>query len=151
MWTRPLTLGNGLLLACLVIGCGGDSSFKPSIPVYPAKGKLEYQGKPLAGVTLIFHPVDENQKIKPQATTDAEGNFAATTFQTGDGAPEGEFIITLLVRSGESDSTREDAEAEGRTMPAKIKFPAKYQNPNTSSLRIKAGKAQPNLGILEIK
>ncbi|MEY4191025.1 MAG: hypothetical protein RIR17_1761 [Planctomycetota bacterium] len=150
MWTNFKTLGFALILFCQVLGCGGDPSFKPSVPVFPAKGKLEFQGKPLDGVTLIFNPVDENQKIKPQATTDGEGNFTATTFQTGDGAPEGEFIITLVVRSNESDSAREDAEVEGRSKPAKTKFPAKYQNPATSNLKVKVSREKPELGVLSI-
>jgi len=151
MWTKIQPFGLGWLLGCLILGCGGDSSYKPTVAVFPAKGKLEYQGKPLAGVTLIFNPVDENQKLKPQATTDAEGNFAATTFSTGDGAPEGEFIITLVIRSEESDSAREDAEAEGRTKPAKIKFPVKFQNPATSGIKIKVSKEKAEIGSIELK
>ncbi|MEY4396222.1 MAG: hypothetical protein RL595_3471 [Planctomycetota bacterium] len=151
MWTNFKTLGFALILFCQVLGCGGDPSFKPSVPVFPAKGKLEFQGKPLDGVTLIFNPVDENQKIKPQATTDGEGNFTATTFQTGDGAPEGEFLITLVVKTEESDSAREDAEGNGRAKPAKTKFPVKFQNPTTSTLRVKVSKGQADLGTLEIK
>lgn len=151
MWTKLFPHHLVWLLGCLILGCGGDSSYKPTVAVFPARGKLEYQGKPLAGVTLIFNPVDENQKIKPQATTDAEGNFAATTFSTGDGAPEGEFIITLVAKSEESDSAREDGEATGRNNSKKLKLPVKFQNPATSTLRVKAGKSQPDLGTLEIK
>ena len=151
MWTKLQPFGLGWLLGCLILGCGGDSSYTPTVQVFPAKGKLEYQGKPLAGVTLIFNPVDEKQKLKPQATTDAEGNFVATTFSTGDGAPEGEFLITLVVRSNESDSAREDAEGNGRAKPAKTKFPVKFQNPTTSTLKVKVSKGQADLGTLEIK
>lgn len=150
MWTNIKIKIASWFLITLIAGCGGNTSFQPSVKVYPIKGKLEYQGKPMPGVTLIFNPIDETQKIKPQATTDGEGNFVATTFQTGDGAPEGDFIITLVVRSNESDSAREDAEVEGRTKATKIPFPPKYLNPTTSGLKIKVTPGNPDLGVLSV-
>jgi hypothetical protein len=48
----------------VILGCGEKPSFKTTVPVFPASGKILYQGKPLAGIILIFHPVDVNQKIK---------------------------------------------------------------------------------------
>ena len=69
MWisTKPHFL---LLFSFMVIsGCGEESSFKSTVPVFPASGKILYLGKPLAGVILIFHSTDVNQKIKSQAIT----------------------------------------------------------------------------------
>lgn len=141
-----------LFFSCIVIsGCMENSSFKPTVPVFLASGKILYQGKPLAGIILIFHPADVNQKIKSQATTDDDGKFVATTFKTADGAPEGDYIITLVVSSNESDSTREDAATERQFRKERpVRFPSKYQNPATSPLKVKVIKNQPDLGILEI-
>ncbi len=151
MWisTKPHFL---LLFSFMVIsGCGEESSFKSAVPVFPASGKILYQGKPLAGVILIFHSKDVNQKIKSQATTDGDGKFVATTFKTADGAPEGDYTITLVVPSNESDSTREDAATERQFRKERpVRFPSKYQNPTTSPLKVKVIKNQPDLGILEI-
>ena len=135
----------------VILGCGEKPSFKTTVPVFPASGKILYQGKPLAGIILIFHPADENQKIKSQATTGDDGKFVATTFKTADGAPEGDYTITLTVSSNESDSTWEDAATEKQFRKEGIVlFPSKYQNPATSSLKVKVTKNQPDLGILEI-
>lgn len=151
MWisTKPHFLH--LFFCMAILGCGEESSFKSPVPVFPASGKILYQGKPLAGVILIFHPADVNQKIKSQATTGDDGKFVATTFKTADGAPEGDYTITLVVPSNESDSAREDAAIERKSRKeGQVRFPPKYQNPATSSLKVKVTKNQPDLGILEI-
>lgn len=140
-----------LFFFTVILGCAEESSFKSPVPVFPAFGKILYQGKPLAGIILIFHPADENQKIKSQATTDEDGKFVATTFKTADGAPEGDHTITLVVTSNDSDSSREDAATEIQIRKDRpVQFPSKYQNLATSPLKVKVAKNQPNLGILEI-
>ena len=151
MWisTKPHFLH--LFFCTVILGCGEESSFKSPVPVFPASGKILYLGKPLAGVILIFHSTDVNQKIKSQATPDDDGKFVATTFKTADGAPEGDYTITLVVPSNESDSTREDAATERQFRKERpVRFPSKYQNPATSPLKVKVTKNQPDLGILEI-
>ena len=151
MWisTKPHFLH--LFFCMMIFGCGEESSFKSTVPVFPASGKIIHLGKPLAGVILIFHSTDVNQKIKSQATTDNDGKFVATTFKTADGAPEGDYTITLVVPSNESDSSREDAATEGQfRKEGPVRFPSKYQNPSTSPLKVKVTKNEPDLGILEI-
>lgn len=140
-----------LFFFTVILGCAEESSFKSPVPVFPTFGKILYQGKPLAGIILLFHSTDVNQKIKSQATTDEDGKFVATTFKTADGAPEGDYTITLTVSSNESDSAREDAATERKSRKeGQVRFPSKYQNPATSSLKVKVTKNQPDLGILEI-
>ena len=151
MWisTKPHFLH--LFFCTMILGCGEESSFKSTVPVFPASGKIIHLGKPLAGVILIFHSTDVNQKIKSQATTDNDGKFVATTFKTADGAPEGDYTITLVVPSNESDSSREDAATEGQfRKEGPVRFPSKYQNPTTSPLKVKVIKNQSDLGILKI-
>ena len=151
MWisTKPHFLH--LVFCTVILGCAEESSFKATVPVFPASGKILHLGKPLAGVILIFHSTDVNQKIKSQATTDNDGKFVATTFKTADGAPEGDYTITLVVPNNESDSTREDAATERQIRKeGPVLFPSKYQNPATSPLKVKVTKNQPDLGILEI-
>ncbi|MEI6686457.1 MAG: hypothetical protein WCN64_09985 [Planctomycetota bacterium] len=135
----------------VILGCGEKPSFKTTVPVFPASGKIRNQGKPMTGVILLFHSTDVNQKIKSQATTDDDGKFVTTTFKTADGAPEGDYIITLVVPSNESDSTREDAATEKQfRKEGPVRFPSKYQNPTTSPLKVKVIKNQSDLGILKI-
>src|SRR5262245_42998497 len=78
-------------LGCLV-GCGGEERVK----VHPVEGKLSVSGTPAANARIAFHPLGRPSNPLPVATTDADGAFRLTTFQAGDGAPEGEYAVTVI-------------------------------------------------------
>jgi hypothetical protein len=66
--------------------------------VYPVRGRvLDAAGKPAEGVLVIFHPVgdEDDDPNKPRGYTDAEGYFSLTTYEQGDGAPEGNYAVTV--------------------------------------------------------
>jgi hypothetical protein len=100
-----------LMAAILVVvpsGCRNDGKLK----VYPVSGQVLYNGAPLKGIDIAFHPVDPKNDTgyPPHATTDAEGRFSLATYLPGDGAPAGEWKVALAfaVESIEegSDQTR---------------------------------------------
>jgi hypothetical protein len=67
--------------------------------VYPVRGQvLDHSEKPAAGARIVFHPEGggEGDLNKPVATTDEQGRFALTTYTEGDGAPEGEYGISIV-------------------------------------------------------
>jgi hypothetical protein len=79
----------------LVLSSCGDGQRKK---VYPARGRVvDAVGKPVAGATVVFHPLDDpdDSRHKPAGTTDAEGSYALTTYLEKDGAPLGEYAVTL--------------------------------------------------------
>jgi hypothetical protein len=89
-----LTLTTGFLLVALC-GCAGDGRK----PTYAVRGQVfDAKKKPATGALVVFHPVtaDANHPARPSATVDAEGNYALTTYVTGDGAPAGEYAITIV-------------------------------------------------------
>ena len=80
-------------LAVLASSCGAGRK-----PVFPVRGQvLDAQGKPAAGALVIFHPVQADPKgpLKPVGHADENGRFTLTTYKEGDGAPAGEYVITL--------------------------------------------------------
>src|SRR5262245_28689424 len=85
-----------LFVFCLIVfGCG------PSLaPVYPVKGQVVAgpDKKPAAGAMVYFNPVtkDPREKGIPLATVDDNGYFELTTRKAKDGAPAGEYVITLV-------------------------------------------------------
>ncbi|MBI1345067.1 hypothetical protein GC163_02130 [bacterium] len=88
-------------LACVISwtasGCGGGSD-KPRVPVYPVKGTLTLDGKPLGNMALQLDPIDNNPndpKPSTYATVGQDGSFALSTYSAGDGAPEGSYEVTL--------------------------------------------------------
>ncbi|QDV27811.1 carboxypeptidase-like regulatory domain-containing protein [Aureliella helgolandensis] len=65
---------------------------------YPVKGQVFADGKPAEGVSVTLNPksgLDTKQPTISSTMTDAQGNFAISTYEEGDGAPEGEYTLTF--------------------------------------------------------
>jgi hypothetical protein len=84
-----------LLLATVALVCPACSQDKPC---YPVHGKVLFDGQPVRGAILVFHPLDDPDPnaIKPRAFADREGNFKVTTFRADDGAPAGNYAVTVV-------------------------------------------------------
>jgi hypothetical protein len=59
-----------------------------------ARGKVIFEGKPVAGAKIIFHPVLPNVP-RATATTAEDGTFTLTTFMKHDGAYPGRYTVTI--------------------------------------------------------
>lgn len=84
-----------LALLLFVIGMATSCSGQPALlTCHPYRGRLIFQGKPLAGVMVVFYPADASAKA-PSASgvTDSEGWFSLTTYDPDDGAPEGDYFV----------------------------------------------------------
>jgi hypothetical protein len=88
-----LAAGAAMLLVALVTGC---SKSEPRVPVQPVSGQITFDGKPAKGARVVFHPKSASEPFpSPSAYADAQGNFAISTYSTGDGAPQGEYTVTV--------------------------------------------------------
>ncbi|UUO07062.1 hypothetical protein M4951_01820 [Blastopirellula sp. J2-11] len=89
------------LLAAICVACSACSS-KPAwqeTPVYPTSGSVSVKGKSAYGAVVIFHPqgdVGMTKGNKPYAKVAEDGSFEVTTYVSGDGAPAGEYVITII-------------------------------------------------------
>src|SRR5439155_21850510 len=52
-------------------------------------------GAPVKDLWVTLHPADSSVALRPRGQTDKDGNFQITTYSGGDGAPEGEYAITI--------------------------------------------------------
>jgi len=122
------TLLLSLSLTALLAGCGGEAGLR----CHPAQGTIVYQNQPLAEAMVVFHPLTVAAEKSPQPIghTDAAGRFVMTTLNPGDGAPEGEYAITVELRQ-----PRQIGEEIVRDGPNLLE--AKYANPKESPLRYK--------------
>lgn len=88
---RPTTIYRLLLLACLS-GCRD-----PEPAVYEARGTLKVNGLPVSNASLALHRTDGDPSAAcPVAITRDDGTFQFTTRAPGDGAPPGEYVVTLI-------------------------------------------------------
>jgi hypothetical protein len=92
----PTVLRAAAVLALLfVASCGGDAK---RAPVYPVKGKILVNGKPAHDCQVYLNRTSSDPKavrVKPQGLTDENGDFQITTYENNDGAPEGEYVVTI--------------------------------------------------------
>jgi hypothetical protein len=96
----------GAILMLLV--APGCSKGPDRIPVYPTEGQVLWEGQPLAGALVVLHPKGspDGKGVPARAQTDKEGRFRISTYDTADGAPAGEYAVTVqyypLEQHGES-------------------------------------------------
>lgn len=108
---------NGMM-AVLVLSASGCT---PSAPkTYPVRGSVKTStGEPCTGALVVFHPADEARlnEPKPFATTSSDGSFQLTTYQEGDGAPQGQYVVTVVWPS-EVVATEMSLSGEGKATGA---------------------------------
>jgi hypothetical protein len=101
-----------------VTGCGRPGT----APTVEARGKLLYDGKPATAARVIFTPESGRPAV---GTTDQEGNFVLSTFESNDGAVVGAHTVTVS-----------DLERNWNQDPSLSRFPAPYERPDTTPLKV---------------
>jgi len=95
-------LGNSNQLWALVatavvvlIGCGRQTIERP--PTYQVRGRVFFGGQPTTGAEVLLWGLGDPKLngLCPHAIVDANGSFRMTTYKTGDGAPPGQYALTL--------------------------------------------------------
>jgi hypothetical protein len=116
-----------VLAVLLVSGCGRSNR----LPSFPVRGQVLYQGRPAREALVIFHPVASGAEfdvVCPSGRVGSDGSFTLTTYQAGDGAPAGEYAVTI-------DWREHTAPVEGAP-PGRSLLPDRYSNPKTSKLHV---------------
>ena len=121
-----LRLGVALLSLTTMLGacCSRPDG---RLKVYPVRGQVFVNGKPAAGATVFLHPLGQwdTPAMKPNGKVEADGSFRLSTYVSGDGAPAGDYAVT--VRWGKLNPLG------GKAGPNKS--PGRYSDPKTSMLR----------------
>lgn len=127
---------------CVVLACAtiaGCSSEAERTPVFKTSGKVIYQNAPVAGAFVVLHPkgAAKPEDPRPSAIVRDDGVFEATTFESADGAPAGDYIVTI--------EHRKLIKYDGDWQPGPNVLPAKYENPATSGIEIHVAEGQNTL------
>ena len=133
----------------LVAGCSRSEFKNLKQPTFPVTGEVRLDGKPLAGATLVFKPVDASKfkwREQPQATTDAEGSFVVFTYNAGDGAPAGDYRVGIAVLGASDDEGADQV----RRDPAAARLPGRYGDAATSGLTAKVDAKATTLPPFEL-
>jgi hypothetical protein len=128
--TSPsIALGAALLaLAGLASGCGRAEP--EQVAVHPVSGQVIFQGKPAEGAFVVFHSKTDRDKFPPpSAQVDKHGNFQLGTYTHKDGAPAGEYAVTVVLRK--------PVPKDGELVPGPNLIPTQYSKPNTTRLNVR--------------
>ena len=68
------------------------------VETFPVSGRLFIRHQLVPGAYVVFHPVDRSscQGRCAVALTDADGSFRLSTRERSDGAPAGDYIVTVI-------------------------------------------------------
>ncbi|HZN32458.1 MAG TPA: hypothetical protein VFB80_01520 [Pirellulaceae bacterium] len=115
------------------------------------KGSVLVAGKPAARATVIFHPkapaadaLAEKAPPRPTGEVQADGSFTLSTYTAGDGAPAGEYTVTISWPSGSSP-------IGGDADSGPDRLGGRYLNPQTSRLSAKVDAAATEVPRFELK
>jgi 3',5'-cyclic AMP phosphodiesterase CpdA len=112
-------------------------------PVHPVRGRVFFEGCPVPGAEVVFHLVSADGKGFARggdAEVEADGTFVLSTYAADDGAPAGEYAVTVEWREPPAD-------ADGR--PGRNRLPGRYAKPETTPLKVVV-KPGPNEFVLEL-
>ena len=117
---------------CVIVaaqGCGAENDDR--VEVYPVSGKVFVGGKPIEGISVIFYgqaPAQEDKRMPvPAGVTDANGEFRLTSYDSGDGAPAGEYKVAVIWNEPPPPNFSGVFEPRDR-------LGGRYASPNTSKL-----------------
>jgi hypothetical protein len=110
------------VLVLAMTGCGGSRK-----PVVSVRGQVMFRGKPANGALVVFNPVGQTdpKAVRPQGLVGSDGTFEVGTYGEKDGAPTGEYAVTVvwLIENP-------------RTKKEWSPLPTRYMAPDQSGLRV---------------
>jgi hypothetical protein len=127
-----------------ILSSVGCSKSENHVPVYPVVGAIKYQGQPIAGAFVSLHPKSPTEGVpNPRASVEKDGSFTLSTFNGNDGAPEGEYIVTVQwyrpVRQGND------------LVGGPNVLPVKYASARTSDVKIRVAAGENRLQPIQLR
>lgn len=125
------------------------------VATYPVEGRIECGGQPVDHARVVFHPLGEHTlgTLRPHARTDAAGRYRLSTYGVEDGAPPGEYKVTLEWGASPVEfagwSPTEIPEEELGSGPDRLE--ARYADPQSTPLSIIVTADQHELPLLTVQ
>ena len=131
-------------LASLVFQSGCTDPGTAGRPkLFPSSGTVTRGGKPVEGATVAF--INEKMARNPTGQTDAQGKFQLGTYGNTDGAPAGDYIVTVTKVAAASTTTSAPPDpaslakmaGAGQMTAPKVdaSIPERYSDPKKKALK----------------
>ncbi|MCC9609391.1 carboxypeptidase-like regulatory domain-containing protein [Blastopirellula sp. JC732] len=139
---------NAAAVCLFMIGCGAGNQNPPTTPV---TGKVTYKGAAVEGAAVKFLPSNSEAKIA-NATSGADGTYAISTFEPGDGAMAGKYKITVRKLVSVQQGVQQDGEHAGEPdYVNKDMLPKKYMSVDDTPLEFEVNAGGDNAFDIELK
>ena len=155
---RTVAMGSVAALwsaAIMIVGCGSNR-----LATVPVRGEVRVDGKPVAGVQVVFHPVvhpvdgtdGRLAKLRPTGRTAADGTYEIGTYEMADGAPLAEYLLTAEWFAGGPETTTsssEDPEAHSSTLETD-RLGGRFASPEASGFKASIGRLTSEIPQLNL-
>jgi len=132
-WSKTCCKACGWTLLVLVLmGQVACRAKRERPPVVPVTGEVFSRGQPATGATVTLVRLDDPWAASPHGVVDAAGAFRISTYQVNDGAPAGEYAVTIVWRGPNPRANGEGDE----DVPGPDRLAGRYANPQTSPWRV---------------
>lgn len=145
-----------VMVWCLGCGAGSDRGYiTHEEELLPVSGQVMFEGKPASNATVVLYrteappPIESDSEttsndppLNPRGTCDRNGKFQLFTYAIGDGAPAGDYLVTV---------SWQDPEGRGRDENYPELLPRRYQNPKTSGLKVQITEGMTALPNFDLK
>jgi hypothetical protein len=139
----PAALLGAAVVGLALTGCGRAPGNRT--PLHKAAGKISFDGQAPAGALIVLHPAGGSPKesLKPTAQVQPDGTFRLSTYETGDGAPAGDYVVTV--------SWRRAVQTDEGYLPGPNVLPPKYASPATSDVVVRVREGDNDLEPITLR
>lgn len=141
-----LKSGQWLWIVAVALACVSCNK-SPSRPkVTLVSGQVFVENKPAKGALVTLVPIQAPEEVArswkfgfPRATVGEDGKFQVSTYEFGDGAPPGEYRVTIIwpVMEIVEGPDGEPVEGEKPLFPPQNRLNTKYSEPGQTPLNVK--------------
>jgi hypothetical protein len=112
--------------------------------VHPVQGTIQFRGQPVEGAFVSLHAKATQEGVPtPRATVTKDGSFTVSTYDGDDGAPEGDYVVTVQwykpVRVGND------------LVGGPNVLPAKYSSAQSSDVTIRIAAGENRLQTIQLR
>ena len=137
-----LSLLPGIAWACA--GCGNSTLGPPRKETFPVVGKVVVDGQPAAFLAVNcarVSEIDKQNAAECQCLTEGDGTFKIATYVSGDGVPEGDYVLTFQWGQVNGFTGSYDGD----------KLNGRYRDPDKSTVKFTVTKGKPtDLGEIKL-
>jgi hypothetical protein len=125
-----------ILFGFLWVGCGPSGQVK----VYPVKGRVNFEGKPMmGGGSISFVPLTDQAGKAAGGVIKPDGTYEVGTYAEADGSMAGEFKVTVFQETAQEQVATPDgtapAAASKPDVPQADRIPLVYMSDRETPLR----------------